>query len=278
MKIMRFFLLILTILILPSAASGQEKTDTLKTESGLSAEEIEELTTPMKPAIVGGGDLAPLQPASSLVGDLPVRPDLEPQPMPVHWYSFPILKRGDYLPSWSTGQLFGAHGVYGDYLNGYSSYTQMGLRQTMGEYWTLDASVSLQKSLYYNAASFNTSVNWHPSKYFEFTAFASYMPGSFLSQMQGMPAFHWGGYATFQTDTEVPFGIDLGARDYYDPFSGHHVTPIVQPFIKIGNSKLGFDFGPMIEDAINRSNHRDNGGFNPIPQPIKAIPQIPPHR
>lgn len=272
------FLLALAFCLLPSVSIGQELTDTLKVESGLSIKEIEELTTPMPSPSLKVDELAPSNLSSDLRHDLPLHPDLVPQPLTMHWYGFPILQRGDYLPRWSTGRIIGTSGMVGDKFSGYTAYSQMGFRQSLGEYWTLDASLSLQKTMYYNTASLNTSLRWHPSPYFEFTTFASYMPGTFMSQVQAVPTFQWGGYATFKTDTDVPFGVDLGASDYYDPFSGHHVVPIVQPFIKIGESKLGIDLGPLIYDAINKHGHGgvDVGPINPIPRPIKAIPQVRP--
>lgn len=271
-------LLTLALCLLPSAAIGQEQADTLRIEAGLSAKEIEELTLPMTPPSLNVGELAPLTLSPDPFRELPLLPDLEPQPLTMHWYGFPILQRGDYLPRWSTGSVFGTSGKFGDQYNGYTAYSQIGLRQSLGEFWTFDASLSLQKTMYYNTASLNSSLRWHPTRHFELTAFASYMPGTFMSAVKAVPSFHWGGYATFKTDTDVPFGIDLGASDYYDPFSGHHVVPIVQPFIKIGDSKLSIDLGPMIYDALNKRGHGgiEDGPFNPVPRPIKVFPQVRP--
>ena len=75
----------------------------------------------------------------------------------------------------------------------------------------------------------------------------------------------------------VPFGIDVGARQTYDAMYGHELVPIVQPFIKLGGAKLGIDVGPMLKDAMRKKNGNSNG-FNPIPQPIKALPPVAPRR
>lgn len=280
----RYILLLIAVLGLCFQGLAQERKDSLQIGDslhvgGLTEKDILELQKPMSPTEVKGGE-GLLQPSTNnLANDLPLRPDLEPEPLPVYWYNFSPLRRGDYLPYWSTGAMTGSHGVYGDRLNGYTSFATMGVRQEFGDYWTMYAGVSLQKTMFYNAATFDAMVNYRPSSHFELTAFASYMPGSFMAQMQMMPAFEWGGYATFQTDTDVPFGIDLGARDEYNPMNGHYVTPIVKPFVKIGGSKLGIDFGPLIDGAIHKDNHGWGGrGMNLIPQPIKAVPQVAPRR
>lgn len=194
---------------------------------------------------------------------------------------FPIVKRGDSLPQWGTGYLYGSHQYAGNMMYGYIASVNMGVVQNLGDYFTVTGGVSLNKySVFYNTATFNGSVTWHPNRYFSVTAFGAYMPGSFLSPINIGQEFVWGGYASVQTDTDVPFGIDLGARDYYGTFSGHEVVPIVQPYIKLGGSKLGFDFGPMIKNAIDKANGHNGigGGFSPIPKPMKVVPPVAPRR
>lgn len=280
----QFILLLIAAFGLGSQCLAQERTDSISLVDSLhvgslTEKDILELQQPLSPADVRVGDDMLRPSHNDLDRDLPLHPDLEPRALPLRWYGFSTLRRGDYLPSWSTGAITGSHATYGDRLNGYTSYATMGVRQSLGEYWTLNAGLSLQKTMFYNAASFDAMLTYHPSKYFSLTGFASYMPGSFMSPIQLMPSFEWGGFATFQTDTDLPFGIDLGARDEYDQMSGHYVTPIVRPFVKVGESKLGIDFGPLLDGALHKDNRSFGGhGMNPIPQPIKAMPQVAPRR
>jgi hypothetical protein len=107
--------------------------------------------------------------------------------------------------------------------------------------------------------------------------FGTYTTPSFGSSFSMGSSFQWGGFITVQSDTDVPFGVDAGVRTGYDPLTGRWTTPIVQPFIKIGDAKLGIDIGPMIQEALRNANgkgHNDAG--NPIPKPIKNLPLVAP--
>lgn len=259
-----FFLVIFLYAFIFPRVFGQERNDTIWIDNSLTQpltnfEETQQLNLSL-PNI----ELAPdLGQNSGYSGVSPTIP-------------FELFPKGSYLPHWSTGYMYGSHQYAGSLFYGYTANAQAGVLQNLGEYWTVDASISLNKySIYYNTVTLGGSIEWHPSKYFSMTAFGMYSPGSFMSPMHIGPAFQWGGYATFQTDTDVPFGIDMGARDSYDPMFGHYVAPIVQPFVKIGGAKLGIDFGPAIRNAFDRSKSHPHGP-GMIPQPIKAIPQVAP--
>ena len=263
---------------LPICSLAQEQNDTIFIQGNptLSPSDILELNTPISQPILSPDDA---QNWTNTQPDIELKPALDfsapafNQAPRIHYELFP---RGSNLPSWSTGYMYGSHAYSGSLLYGYTANAQAGILQHLGDYWTVDASVNFNKySVYYNTVTFGGSVMWHPSKFFSLTAFGAYTPGSFLSPISIGPAFQWGGYATFQTDTDLPFGIDVGARDYYDPLSGHYVTPIVQPFVKIGGAKLGIDFGPALRNALDRSKSHPRGP-GMIPQPIKAIPQVAP--
>ena len=276
----------LLIWMLPASLAAQELTDSLSAipASSLTENDIRELTAPLHIENTGFMGTAPLNDWKKdlLETGRPVPPD-ESKTMNVRWYGAPILPRGSVLPTWDTGFMYGSHHYSGSLMFGYVASANAGVHQRFGNYWSADMGVSLTKySVYYNTASFNGSLTWQPSKYFALTAFGYYMPGTFLSnsEIKIGQAFQWGGFATFQTDTNVPFGIDVGARQTYDSFSGHEVLPIVQPFVKFGGAKLGIDFGPIIKDALWKSKGRGNGhpGMGPIPQPIKAMPTVAPRR
>lgn len=276
----------LLIWMLPASLAAQELTDSLSAipASSLTENDIRELTTPLHIENTGLMGTAPLNDWKKdlLETGRPVLPD-ESKTMNVLWYGAPILPRGSVLPTWDTGFMYGSHHYSGSLMFGYVASANADVHQRFGDYWSADIGVSLTKySVYYNTASFNGSLTWQPSKYFALTAFGYYMPGTFLSnsEIKIGQAFQWGGFATFQTDTNVPFGIDVGARQTYDSFSGHEVLPIVQPFVKLGGAKLGIDVGPIIKDVLWKSKGRGNGhpGIGPIPQPIKAMPPVAPRR
>lgn len=271
-----------------SIAMAQVHNDSVRIEesTGLTEAELKELTTPLgrpQQSELSGTELPAetgLHPISAADIELYTDNELVPQPVPdMHIDLFP---RGSRLPQWATGYLSGYNGVMGDKLNGYLTYAGLGLTQQLGEYFTLDAAFTLSKySVYYNTAAFNSSLTWHPNRYFSTTVFGVYNTSSFLSSVPVGPSFQWGGYITLQSDTDVPFGIDAGARDFYDPLSGHYVTPIVKPFVKLGDAKIGIDVGPLIQDAIRNASGRggnNSNGFSPIPKPQKILPTVGPRR
>lgn len=277
---MRYFLA-LFLLLVGSLSWSQERADSLIIRQGEVPDSLLDLITPLG---TDEGGFSPLSPHADpgLIGEgTMINGPYTDQPVPqVVLPRFDIFKRGDYLPMWSTGYLYGANAQSGSLLYGYNAMAAVGLYQQLGDNFTFDGNLTLNKySVYYNTATLNGSLTWSPNRHFSATAFGSYMPGTFLSSIQVGQAFTWGGYVTLQTDTDVPFGIDLGAYDAYSTYGGHEVVPIVQPFVKLGGAKLGFDFGPIIKNAIDRKNGVSFGpGSNPIPQPIKAMPSVAPRR
>lgn len=256
---------------------AQENNDSISIgeSSGLSEAEIRELTTPLYVPVLKEGISSV---SHTFDPELPDISALEPKAPEVPDLNILLWPRGSRLPRWTTGYMYGYNARSGSLLYGYTATAGVGLHQQLGRYWSVDGGTSLTKySVFYNTATFHGAVTWQPNRYFSTTVFGNYTT-TFLSPTPYMYDFNWGGYVTFQTDTDLPFGIDAGASDHFDPLNGHFVTPIVKPFIKIGNSKMGIDFGPVIQDAILRSNHRnhDGKGFNPIPKPVKSVPIVAP--
>lgn len=252
----------------------------IEQEAGLSQQDIEELKQPV--GTLPDPNLKLDDEALSLHSELHrdellQGPDF--QELPTSLVVTQKDLRSEYpLPHWQTGYVYGSNSTQASLLYGYITTANAGIRQHFGQHWTADAQLGLQKySVYANTASVSGQLTWQPSPYFALTAFGAYSPGSFLSPVNIGPSFQWGGYLTLQTDTNVPFGIDLGARQTYDAVFGHELVPIVQPFVKLGDAKIGIDLGPMLKEAT-RKQHGGNGGLNPIPQPIKAIPQVAPRR
>lgn len=253
--------------------------DTLPGGAGLTPQDILELTRPIDPsASVLGIDDAQNSSQSALS---PISAtDIELQPVVHSRYQTPLFfpvrpALGSYLPQWQGGGLYGSSGEYGDFMTGASHSATLGVYQQLGDF-SVTAGLQLNKySVYYNTSALSGTVTWRPSRHFGVTVFGYYSPGAFLSPVNLGPSFDWGGYVTLQSDGML--GIDLGAHQYYDPMSGHAVTPIVRPYLMVGGSKLGIDFGPLLQNALQKD-RRDGPAFNPIPQPIKAIPQVAPRR
>ncbi len=245
--------------------------------NGLSEEEIRELTKPLENPIEN--TLIPNVSSKPIIDDVLVRPDLELTPPVVPDMYIQIWPKGSRLPRWATGYMYGYNGQSNSLLYGYRAIAGAGISQALGEYWTVTGGLALNKySIYYNMATFDGSLTWHPNPYFSTTVFGSY-GRSFLSPMKIGSSFEWGGFVTVQTDTDLPFGVDAGVRNGYDPMTGHWSAPIIQPFVKLGDAKLGIDFGPMIQDAIWRANHKGyESGPGVVPRPVKNLPAVVPRR
>lgn len=256
---------------------GQETATPEGQATGLGAQDILELTTPIgTDGLLPGGGGSLLMPANA--SEIAVDPALEARYAMAPSLSYTLFPKGSYLPRWARGYMYGYSSQSASLLYGYAANAGLGIYQQLGDYWTVNAGIDLNKySVYYNTATVNGMVSWRPNDIFSVTAFGSYMPGSFLSPVQMGTSFQYGGYITLKTTTDVPFGIDLGAREEYDPFTGHTLTPIVRPFVMIGDSKLGIDLGGFLQQH-DKKGGRQEGSFNPIPQPIKNLPAVAPRR
>ena len=263
--------------VLPVAVCAQQRNDSVpgKEGTGLSEEEIQELTRPIGKPLQGeletGGQVR-------LSEDIPVNPAFEPQPPTVPDMKIQLWPKGSRLPQWATGMMYGYNGRSGSPIFGYSAYAGMGVYQQLGKYWMVQGGLGLNKySVYSTTAVVDGSVSWRPNPYFGATVFGSYTTPNFDGPLSLGQSFQWGGYITLQSDTDVPFGIDAGMRTGYDPLTGRWNTPIVQPFVKIGDAKLGIDVGPLIQNALRKEAGHDGVG-NPVPKPIKNLPQVAPRR
>lgn len=277
MRTASFFITLLTSSTLAASLHAQERNDSISVAlgAGLSEAEILELTTPSfsTPSNALSTGLTPMK-----ATDIAIDPILEPTPLAAPKIDINPWPRGSRLPHWATGFMYGNQNQSASLLYGYTAHAGIGVHQRVGRYWSFDGGASVSKySVFYNSATLHGSATWQPNRYFSTTVFGSYTTG-FLTQAPILPSFQWGGYITLQTDTDLPFGIDAGAQDYYDPMNGHYVAPIIRPFVKVGDAKMGIDFGPLIQNAINKANGHNDNGFTPIPKPIKAMPQVAPRR
>lgn len=92
----------------------------------------------------------------------------------------------------------------------------------------------------------------------------------YANQMQVGPAMSpyvnnttYGGYADIRFSKT--FGTNVGVKRYLNPMTGKWTTePIVNPYIKIGDSKLEFPLGSLLKTLVERN--RDNPmRFQPRP-------------
>lgn len=101
----------------------------------------------------------------------------------------------------------------------------------------------------------------------------------YANQMQGGPAMTpyvsnttYGGYADIRFSRT--FGANMGVRRYLNPLSGKWTTePIINPYIKIGDSKIEFPLGALLK-AFGWGNDDNPMRFRPRPQsPQPATPR-----
>lgn len=250
---MKTSIMLIGLVFASKISYAQESLDSLKykrdTIGGLSNSDIEDLRKIISPVEFQaiGAEGMPIEATKAKYLDFYLPP--MGQPLKTNLFLPPIIQKGDYLPRWNTGYMYGRSQISPDFLYGYVASAMAGVHQNIGDQLSVDFSTSLNKySGYFNTAVFGTMISWRPSSIFSLSAFANYQPGSFMSSMQIAPSYQWGSYATSQTDTAIPLGIDIGVKGSHDPMTGNYVAPIIQPFIKLGGAKLGIDFGPKFHN------------------------------
>jgi hypothetical protein len=79
----------------------------------------------------------------------------------------------------------------------------------------------------------------------------------------------YGGYADIRFSQT--FGANMGVRRYLNPMSGKWTTePIINPYIKIGDSKIEFPLGSLLKTFI-WGNEDNPMRFRPRPQPPRSV-------
>lgn len=75
--------------------------------------------------------------------------------------------------------------------------------------------------------------------------------------------------ASVEMDATEKFGLEAGAQTFYDNWSRRWQTmPIVRPYYKISDDcKIGFDFGPIIKDAIQNAVMKGGNNYGPTIMP-----------
>ncbi|MGM9861550.1 MAG: hypothetical protein ACI30W_03045 [Muribaculaceae bacterium] len=82
---------------------------------------------------------------------------------------------------------------------------------------------------------------------------------------------NFGGFLRF--DSESIWGIDVGVSNTYNPsLRSWQAAPLVRPYIKVGDSKLGVDVGGILYNVLrNSSKQRSNPTIGP-PIPVGPPP------
>ena len=153
----------------------------------------------------------------------------------------------------------------------------MMLQQNAGR-WHFTASASANKywmpwqRTLASQYGFGGSIGYALSDAVSLHAFGYY----YANKMQVGPAMSpyvnnttYGGYADIRFSQT--FGANMGVRRYLNPMSGKWTTePIINPYIKIGDSKIEFPLGSLLKTFI-WGNEDNPMRFRPRPQPPRSV-------
>lgn len=175
------------------------------------------------------------------------------------------LKRD--IAHWDGGAVYGMNGTQVIYGTGAVRSATAIAYQNIGNLH-LTGSASFEKFNFYrnvgNAFSSSLMAEYNFNRNIGVTAFGS-MHNTGL--WGGYNNYHYGGYFSFTTNNNK-WGLDLGARRYYNPMTHQWTTdPIVMPYYKFNGQKLGVDVGGILKSIFI------SVGENASPHTIKPTPQ-----
>lgn len=248
----------------------EQDRDSLSIQKGKSAEII---SAPIDSFIFSASEI----PYNYPIGINPFGLDLPQLAFPM-----PVVEK-PYLAEWENGILLGSHGNEGAKGLYNANTASIYAIQNFG-HLQLSGNVSLSKiASFYNLTNngaLNLSASYPLNRNISITGFGGiYQNGLFATGSR--MGYLYGGYISLLTNNGK-WGTDLGVRRMYNPFAGVWETiPIFMPYYKLGDSKLGMDFGGLIyhflqgaKDAkVNRSNPRlSNPTIAPPKQNIEIRP------
>ena len=156
-----------------------------------------------------------------------------------------------YLLKWDTGRLWGDN--YQEVLPAMGTFANASLmgQQAFGDRLTLLGTVGLNKYAgLYNYATVAGSLTYDFTPQVSGTVFGMWQSPSFMSNYNLAARGQYGGFITLKTENRK-WGIDMGARNEYNPYTGHFdATPIIMPYYNLQGQKLGFDFGGLLKSII----------------------------
>lgn len=157
---------------------------------------------------------------------------------------------------WGTGGITGYNYRITN-INGFGFHSGAILFQQWNKL-TLTGSVSLSKDMInavgvVNGIGGNMQLMYKLGRNASLTAFGGINHYGWMSPSPNMTSAYYGGFMTLNTNNGK-WAVDLGVRQMYNNMTGRWETiPIVMPYYNLGGTKLGFDFGGLIYNAINSS-------------------------
>lgn len=189
----------------------------------------------------------------------------------------PNLELKSDIAHWEGGALYGMNGTEVIYGTGAVRNATAIAYQNIGNL-RLTGSASFEKYNFYrnigNGFAANLIAEYTFNRNVGVTAFGNMHNMGFGN---GYTSYHYGGFFSFTTNNNK-WGIDLGARRYYNPVTHQWSTdPIVMPYYKFNGQKLGVDIGGILKSIFI------SVGENASPHTIKPTPEWhpgmpPPHR
>ena len=166
-----------------------------------------------------------------------------------HTFSYDFGSAGQ-IASWRSGHLYGMNSQTYNPMFGTIANVGVGAVQRLGDHWTFSANLNVNKyslSQRFNTFGLSGSATYKASDNIGFTLFGNYESSPFFSPRGGLSSHgDAGGYMSVKTNNGK-WGLDVGARSYYDPISGRwHNLPIVMPYYNLNGQKLGFDIGGLL--------------------------------
>lgn len=188
-------------------------------------------------------------------------------------YSLPTIDWREGIQSAMPSWLYFSGGS--QYLPGFMQIDRgsIGVSQTFGNFSVEAYAGGIKYGMF---RSLNTSyfvggqMSYRITSNLSVTIFGTYYTNAPYMGLAAYPyveTTNFGGYLSI--DTSSRFGVDLGAKTYFDPFQRKFLTdPIVKPYFKVNEKlKIGIDLGPIIMDGFERINDKPSGPPPPPPQP-----------
>lgn len=165
----------------------------------------------------------------------------------------PRLVYSPYLLHWNGGGITG-HASHFANLTAYGSTGGVTLSQQWGRL-SLATDVTMSKAAVnavgiVNGIGADAQLSYRVNRNVTVTGFGGIGNYGMMGPAPAMTTGHFGGYVSLTTNNDR-WGIDLGVREAYNPMTGRWETiPIAMPYYKLWGSKLGFDFGSILYQAL----------------------------
>lgn len=208
-----------------------------------------------------------------------MRPTISAPKIPTQQSYTQLTKEGGYGFSLWKGADLSFYGMTDQKVGLMTTETgAMTLHQDLGR-WQFTATATANKywmpwqRTLYSQYGIGGTVGYQLSDHITLNAFGYYYGNQMLVSPAMYPYMNstsYGGYADIRFSNT--FGANMGVRRYVNPMTGKWTTePIVNPYIKIGTSKLEFPIGSILKKMI-WGDERQGLQFRPHPM---SHPQAP---